>query len=69
LDSKRQRFLLDSIGNIQTIISCTGLEEFVNDRFTLNRVFEVNKGTVTLKNSNISDSDTDDKPELPADEV
>ena len=49
LDSKRQKFLLDSIGNIQTIISCTGLEEFVNDRFTLNRVFEVEKGKVSLK--------------------
>ena len=49
LDSKRQKFLLDSIGDIQTIISCTGLEEFVNDRFMLNRVFEVNKGTVSIK--------------------
>ncbi len=49
LDSKRQKFLLDSIGDIQTIITCTGLEEFVNDRFMLNRVFEVNKGTVSIK--------------------
>lgn len=50
LDSKRQRFLLESIGDIQTIITCTGLEEFVNDRFKLNRVFEVNKGVVNIKN-------------------
>ncbi len=49
LDSKRQKYLLDSIGDIQTIITCTGLEEFVNDRFTLNRVYEVNKGVVSLK--------------------
>jgi DNA replication and repair protein RecF len=49
LDSKRQRFLLDSIGDIQTIISCTGLEEFVNDRFELNRVYEVKSGVVTLR--------------------
>ncbi len=46
LDSKRRQFLLDSIGDIQTIITCTGLEEFVNERFVLNKVFEVNKGTV-----------------------
>lgn len=47
LDSNRQNYLLDSIGDIQTIITCTGLEEFVNDRFTLNKVFEVNNGVVT----------------------
>ena len=48
LDSKRQKFLLDSIGDIQTIITCTGLEDFVSDRFTLNRVYEVKNGVVTL---------------------
>lgn len=50
LDSNRQNFLLDSIGNIQTIITCTGLEEFVNDRFEIDRVFKVTEGTVTLMN-------------------
>ncbi len=48
LDSNRQRFLLDSIGDIQTIITCTGLEEFVNDRFTINRVYKVSNGVVEL---------------------
>jgi len=48
LDSNRQRFLLDSIGDIQTIITCTGLEEFVSDRFTINRVFKVTNGVVEL---------------------
>ena len=33
LDSSRQNYLLNSIGDIQTIITCTGLEEFVNNRF------------------------------------
>lgn len=32
LDSNRQNYLLNSIGNIQTIITCTGLDEFVNNR-------------------------------------
>lgn len=47
LDSNRQNYLLNSIGSIQTIITCTGLEEFVNNRFEVNRVFQVSEGTVT----------------------
>lgn len=48
LDSNRQNYLLNSIGEIQTIITCTGLEEFVNNRFEINRVFQVKDGIVTL---------------------
>ena len=33
LDSNRQQFLLNSIGQIQTVITCTGLDEFVNSQF------------------------------------
>ena len=39
--------LLDSIGEIQTIITCTGLEEFVNHRFEMNKVYHVSEGKVT----------------------
>lgn len=46
LDSNRQNYLLNSIGDIQTIITCTGLEEFVNNRFEINRVFKVSEGKV-----------------------
>ena len=46
LDSNRQNYLLNTIGEIQTIITCTGLDEFVNNRFKINKVFEVEKGTV-----------------------
>ena len=46
LDSNRQNYLLDSIGEIQTIITCTGLDEFVNDRFEINKVFKVVNGSV-----------------------
>ncbi len=46
LDSNRQNYLLSSIGDIQTIITCTGLEEFVNNRFELDRVFKVTDGKV-----------------------
>lgn len=50
LDHNRQTALLDSIGNIQTIITCTGLDEFINDRFEINKIFKVTNGTVTGEN-------------------
>ena len=46
LDSNRQNYLLNSIGDIQTIITCTGLDEFVNHRFEINKVFKVTNGIV-----------------------
>lgn len=46
LDSNRQNYLLNSIGDIQTIITCTGLEEFVNNRFEIDRVYKVTDGVV-----------------------
>ena len=49
LDRNRQNYLLDSIHDIQTIITCTGLEEFIDSRLTLDRVFRVKEGTVTLE--------------------
>ena len=50
LDSNRQNYLLNSIGDIQTIITCTGLEEFVNHRFEINRVYRVSEGSVVCMN-------------------
>ena len=49
LDSNRQNFLLNSIHDIQTIITCTGLDEFVKNRFEINKVFEVVDGSVNEK--------------------
>lgn len=46
LDSNRQNYLLNSISDIQTIITCTGLEEFVKNRFHINKVFRVVNGKV-----------------------
>ena len=46
LDSSRQNYLLNNISDTQTIIPCTGLDEFVRNRFTVNRVFEVIAGHV-----------------------
>ena len=50
LDSNRQNYLLNSIGDIQTIITCTGLEEFVNHRFEINKVYKVFDGSVKCMN-------------------
>lgn len=46
LDSKRQKLLLEHIGGIQTVITCTGLDEFVNNRFEIDRVFKVVEGSI-----------------------
>lgn len=51
LDSNRQNYLLNSIHDIQTIITCTGLDEFVKNKFRIHRIFEVTNGHVTLKES------------------
>ncbi|MBR6898427.1 MAG: DNA replication/repair protein RecF [Lachnospiraceae bacterium] len=50
LDSSRQRFLLESIEGIQTLITCTGLDDFVDKRFDINRVYRVVQGHIIEKN-------------------
>src|SRR5699024_872762 len=50
LDRNRQNYLLESIHDIQTLITCTGLDDFVNHRFQINKVFKVIKGNVYLSN-------------------
>ena len=54
LDSSRQQFLLNTIGNIQTIITCTGLDEFVNNRFEIDRVFKVVEGAIEDANMGVT---------------
>ena len=46
LDSFRQNYLMECIKDIQTVITCTGLDEFVNNRFSINKVFKVVNGTL-----------------------
>lgn len=50
LDSRRQNFLLNNIHDIQTMISCTGLDEFIKNRFHINRIFRVVEGTIINEN-------------------
>ena len=46
LDSKRQEHLLSEITHIQTLITCTGLDEFVNSKFRMDKIFKIVEGTV-----------------------
>ena len=46
LDSNRQNYLLSSIKDIQTIITCTGLDDFVEKQFEVNKVFQVIAGGI-----------------------
>lgn len=50
LDSNRQNYLLNSINNIQTIITCTGLDEFVNNRFNIDKIYKVVNGIINNEN-------------------
>ena len=54
LDKHRQNYLLDSIDDIQTLITCTGVDEFVNHRFSINKIFYVHEGQV--RNENYEDT-------------
>ena len=46
LDSKRQNHLLNHINEIQTLITCTGLDELIENRFEINRVYHIVNGTI-----------------------
>lgn len=50
LDSNRQNYLLNSIKDIQTIVTCTGLDEFINNRFEVNKIYKVVDGKVSMEN-------------------
>ena len=46
LDRNRQMKLLENISKVQTIITCTGLEEFVKQRIKYDKVYKVVKGSI-----------------------
>ena len=50
LDGHRQNQLLSAIRHIQTMITCTGLDEFVNNRFPIDRIFKAAEHTVKCEN-------------------
>ena len=48
LDIKRQNYLIDCIGNIQTIITCTGIDEFIEKQILVNKIYKIVNGTANL---------------------
>ena len=46
LDSKRQEHLLSGISHIQTLITCTGLDDLVNSKFEMDKIFKIVEGNV-----------------------
>ncbi len=50
LDKNRQNYLLNHIHDIQAMITCTGLDEFVNCRFSIDKIFKVTDGIVVNEN-------------------
>ncbi len=46
LDANRQNQLLDSISSTQTILTCTGVDDFINKRLHIDKVFHVENGRV-----------------------
>ena len=50
LDRKRQNMLLASISDTQTLITCTGLDDFIDNRFHIDSVYKVEKGHITGDN-------------------
>lgn len=47
LDSKRREALINEIKDIQTIITCTGYDDFIKEQVVVNKVYNVVNGTVT----------------------
>ena len=44
LDSKRRDALLSSISDIQTIITCTGYDDFIKERISIDKIYKVTSG-------------------------
>ena len=47
LDRKRQDMLLSSLTGIQVFITCTGIDDLIERRFRMDKIFFVEKGKVT----------------------
>ena len=55
LDSFRQNYLLESIRCIQTVITCTGLDEFINNQFNIDKIFRVKNGSIDREQQEVKD--------------
>lgn len=46
LDSTRRDALLSYISNIQTIITCTGYDDFIKERINIDKIYKVSQGKI-----------------------
>ena len=49
LDSGRRDALLESISDIQTIITCTGYDDFIKERLSIDKIYNVKNGRIHLE--------------------
>lgn len=52
LDRDRQKDLLKSLYDVQTLITCTGIEDIINDNFKIDKLFKVSESKVEIYNKN-----------------
>lgn len=50
LDKNRQMHLLESIRHVQSVITCTGLDELIANQFSMNKIFQIKNGCVVKEN-------------------
>lgn len=48
LDHTRQKYLIHSLADIQTIITCTGVEDYIKTSIDIGKLYEVSEGKVAL---------------------
>lgn len=51
LDANRRDALLDSIKDIQTIITCTGYDDFIKERLSVDKIYRVVSGTIQAEDN------------------
>jgi DNA replication and repair protein RecF len=58
LDEHRQKYLINSLNNIQTIVTCTGVEDDIKNNINIEKLYRVDEGNITiyeLHNQNVKD--------------
>ncbi|MCR5367265.1 MULTISPECIES: DNA replication/repair protein RecF [Eubacterium] len=49
LDTNRRNALLNTIKDVQTIITCTGYDDFIKERISIDKIYYIKEGKATLK--------------------
>lgn len=47
LDHNRQRYLIEHLENVQTFITCTGVEDFIKNEMDQYRMYHIDEATIT----------------------